>query len=60
MKYFLMFWGISLIIIFFLAIYYMVEGNPNVSGLLYEMFIVQLTMFILAMSLKGKFKKQKN
>jgi len=59
MKYFLIFWGFSIIMVLFLAIFYMVGGNPISSGLLYEMVMVQLLMFIAVLVLKGRFKKIK-
>jgi len=46
MKTFLIIWGASLLIILFLGIYYMVGGNPNASGLLYEICLGQLFLLV--------------
>ncbi|SFJ20164.1 hypothetical protein [Myroides guanonis] len=58
MSRFLIIWGGALILLLFIAIYFMVNGSGIASGLLYENFIIQVILFLIVLFLKNILKKK--
>lgn len=58
MRKILIFWSISILIMLFIGIKFMVGGNSNASGMMFEIVLFQIALLIIASI--WHFRKSKN
>ena len=57
MKKVFLIWAISILLILFMGIYFLINGSPQASGLSFEIVLVQLAIFVLVFIWNIKRKK---
>tara|TARA_B110000967_G_C18468373_1_gene356134 strand:- start:246 stop:428 length:183 start_codon:yes stop_codon:yes gene_type:complete len=57
MKKIFIFWSIGILLILFMGIYFLINANPEASGLSFEIVLAQLVIFILVFIWNKKRKK---